>query len=103
MNGRVWPMDVSQEQSEAQANEVVAFAQSQMNLAEFGKVQAKQLFDSAPELHDLNAVPVTEWKRLFPTSVETSRWAISKFLLATGKKRKPAKRKKVAAIEPKEV
>ena len=103
MNGHLWPLDVSEEQSEAQANEVVAFAQSQMTLAEFGKLQAKQLFDSATQLHDLKVVPVTEWKRLFPTSVETSRWAISKFLLATGKKRKPAKRKKVAAIESKEV
>ena len=86
MNGLIWPLDESEEKAEQQAKELVAFVESQITLAEFGLLQARQLFNSVPELHDLKAVSVSDWKRYFPTSIETSRWAISKYLMATGRK-----------------
>ena len=101
MNGLIWPLDVNEEKAEQQAKEVVAFAESQMTLAEFGLLQARQLFESAPELQGLKAVPVLTWKSYFPTSIETSRWAISKYLLATG--RKPVRKRRLTkALKAKE-
>ena len=101
MNGLIWPLDVSEEKAERQAKELMAFAESQITLAEFGLSQARQLFESVPELRDLKTVSVLDWKRYFPASIETSRWAISKYLLATG--RKPVrKRRSVKALKVKE-
>ena len=99
MNGHLWKVDVSEEVAQEQARQVVEFAQSQITLAKFGILQAQQLFSFTPELHELKKIPVLEWKRYFPVSIETSRWAISKFFIATGKRklRQPRKSKAINA------